>query len=821
MPSRDELIAKAQAKWQREQLVSQAQAKWQAENAAPNGPSENLSATRGAISGVTAGFDDEITGVVGAAGRVAGVKNLGSWKPLDPDSRLEFDGPTLNPEEIVQAYRENRDAIRAEQKQDMATNPKATLAGNVAGSFISPAAKLKAAGAGMKPLMKTAAMQGAAFSAGTSDADLTSGEVGELAKDVATGTALSAAVPPALKLGGYVAGKGADLAKWAGKKSFSATFGIRGDAVSKYLANPERINSAKTVEEIKGAIDETVGRLSDAVDNGRATETEAKEALRSLHEQVTRGLSDAKGDARDALRAAQASLESARERVLAPLKAKTAPTQFASDASEMVGALKDRVRGKSGAALETLKDSGQTVGLRPIYDHIDDSIARLRAENTDEALSVVDKLEKYRARLQNDYSLTASADEAKRLIQGIDKITEYSPMLGSFDKAKNLAFKGVRARLDDSLKENVPAYRSQMAELAPEAKLLDEANAAFGSPEVAVGKLGRLNTPRGEFDRATLAQLELAVGKPGMITREADEFAKAQRILKNPQALRQIEQSLPEYQMLRRAQADVARRNPRWTRQQVEQATTKQRRTLAEAVGRRIFAQNRYAPFRGLAPGSTESRIRSVMRPRGSVESRKMLERLGKETGQDFVQMAEDRAVLESFDKGAGQGAANTLFWGILGLATGGIPGALGGAAFGRQVIDAYGPKVGKALLDGVVKIRKNPSVQTIRKMTELPPNIRAELEREFRVYVSMRNAGEGGVASKVASGGDGADRAPSGRDRWARDGLEKLGISGDRAARLLRNQKMRDLVEEASSLTPGSKRFRAIKEQIEKGGAK
>ena len=40
--------------------------------------------------------DDEITGAVGAAGRLAGIKNLGAWKPLDPNSHLEYASAPLS-----------------------------------------------------------------------------------------------------------------------------------------------------------------------------------------------------------------------------------------------------------------------------------------------------------------------------------------------------------------------------------------------------------------------------------------------------------------------------------------------------------------------------------------------------------------------------------------------------------------------------------------------------------------------------------------------------------------------------------------------------
>jgi hypothetical protein len=785
------------------------------------GPSEGDSALRGAISGATAGFDDEITGGLGAVGRVFGIKNLGSAKPFDPNSHYEMASEPLSIDEIVKAYRENRDAVRDEQRADMSANPKSTIAGNLVGSIISPASKIGfGSGSRLANAVKTGAAQGAVFGAGTSDSDLTKGEVGKFALDTALGAGTGAAVPVALKGLGKAAGAAADAGKWAGKKAFSSAFGVAESNVDKYLANPERINNAKSFNEIKELVDESVGKLRDAVEQGKVTEAQAKTSLQSLQDQVTRGLSDKKIDAKDALRAAETMFGDAKEKALLPLRSKAAPTDRAADVAAMAGDLKSKVIEESGQALSTLKP-GQRVDLSGVYNSIDDSLDRLKSAGTDQADAVAAKLQAYKTRLMSQNWAKIDAPDAKKLIQGLDEITTYSPMQGSFDQASNKVFKGVRGALDSSLKEGSPEYRAAMEPVAQKANLLNDANSAFGAPEVAVGKLAKLNTPRGEFDRATLAQLEEAVGKPGFITKDADAYAQAQRILKDPEAVRKIEQSLPEYQNLRQAMADVAKRNPKWTRAQVEQATADQRRALAEATGKRIFAEKQLAPFKSITEANSEGRLNSLMRgeDRG-INNREIIENLGKKSGKDFIQMADDLSVKNSFEKGATNGSRNTLFYSILGGAFGGIPGAVGGATFGSQVIDRYGPKVGKAILDGVIKIKNNPTVQTIRSLS-LPPEVKSELEREFNVYMITKNAGESGP-SKVAETTNDNGRSPSqlrGESLWAQKGLAKLGIEDEAmATQLLNSKDGKRLLIEASDLSPGSKRLKTIKDQLSKG---
>lgn len=788
----------------------------------PKGPSESESGLRGGISGMVAGFDDEITGGLGAVGRVFGVKNLGSAKPFDPNSHYEMAHDPLSVDEIVKAYRENRDAARDEQKLDYETNPKSYIAGNIAGSIISPASKI-ALGGGSKlaQAVKTGAAQGAVFGAGTSDSDLTKGEVGKFTGDTMMGAGIGGAIPVALKGAGYVGGKALDASKVLGKKTFSSIVSIPEQNIDKYLANPERINGAKSVAEIKEIVDESVSKLRDAVDSGKLSELEAKDTVKGIKEQVTRGLSDKKVDAKDALRTSESLFKDAKERALTPLKEKLAPTDRAVDVASMVGELKQKVTDQSRQAMDTLK-SGEKVDLSKVYNNIYDTVDRLKSAGTDEADSIAAKLNDYRIRLQSKNWANIDALEAKKLIQGLDEITTYSPMAGSFDQAKNKAFKGVRSALDQSLKEGSPEYLAAMQPVSKNAQLLEQSNALFGSPEVAVGRLGRLNTARGQFDRATLGELEQAVGKVGYVTKDADVYAQAQRILKDPKAVQKIEQSLPEYQTLRQSMADVARRNPKWTRTQIEQATAKQRQALAEATSKRVFAENSLEPFKALTPATTENKINSLMRGDSKgINNREVFDRLGKKTGNDFGQMTDDLAVKNSFEKSVINGSRNTVLGAVVGYAFGGIYGAGAGAAIGRTVLDNYGPKTGKIVLDGIIKLRKNPSIQTIRSLS-IPESLKQELEREFKVFMISKNGVENRGMGRVAENDGKANRSPSdlrGEDKWAASGLMKLGIEDQSMSdQLLNSKEGKRLLIEASDLPANSKRLEAIKLKLSQG---
>lgn len=145
-------------------------------------------AGRGALQGATFGFGDEaIGGVTGALDALSG------------------------PETFGDAYRRNRDESRASNALSKEAHPYAYGAGQVGGGLAGALATGgTGAGAGLLGRLGIGAALGAANGLGSSEADLTKGEVGQAAKDTALGGAvgvgtqgllegLGNAVGPALK----------------------------------------------------------------------------------------------------------------------------------------------------------------------------------------------------------------------------------------------------------------------------------------------------------------------------------------------------------------------------------------------------------------------------------------------------------------------------------------------------------------------------------------------------------------------------------------------------------------------------------------------
>ena len=831
MPTREELIAKAQEKFQRQSLIDRATQKYQSEQSQEAaGPSPMESGLRGFAGGAVAGFDDEIGGLVGSAGRLVGIENLGSFKPFDPDSKLEYSDDDLSWDQVKESYRENRDTLRDEQKVDFKVNPGSTITGNIIGSVASPLGKIRAAkistdaGKIAKTVnaAKTGAMQGGMYGAGMSDADLTKGEYGEFGKDTIVGAGLGGAVPIGVRAGWEGAKLGGRVTKSVGKKMFTSVFGVSEKNASKYLKNAERIKLAPELAVIKSEVDEAVLAIKSRLDDGKISVKDAKEAIKELKQGIRNQLGDAKFEAREALRQTDELFKQSAAKVIQPLKDTKAPTHLANQVVNTVDDLKQGVIKGSKAAKEKLATS-KKVGLKPVYDKIDDSIKKLRQGGTKEADSIADDLQAYKDRLIKESGNEIDASLAKVKLQAIDDITIYNPTAGSFDKAKSAAYKGVRKSLDNTLKKQVPEYGKAMVPVAEKSKLLEKASKAYGDEGKAIGKLGQVAGPKGKIERETLSALENQTGQPGAFTRPIDKYTRAQQILKNPKKVDEITRALPEYKDYRQAMARLAKQSrPEWTREQFARrlANSKEARALQKAERKLSEADRAYKPISKLTPQSSESKLKSFLTPQGApIETVKAMKALEKITGKNYTQLLDDRVVLDSFSKAHTHRSRNVFLFGAIGSIMGGIPGGLSGATFGAAVMDKYGPKIGKSILDGIYKVKSNPKIEVIRSLS-VPPAVKKELEREFRVYMVVANAADDNL-SKVADNPKKSDRTPNskGEAKWARDGVKKLGIQDKALAeKLLQSKEGKRLLIEASSLKPGSKRMKKIQEKIKKG---
>ena len=205
-----------------------------------------------AAQGLTFDFADEIAGIIG-----------GTWDYLTSDEKKT----------LAEEYREDRDAFRKRAELAFEQNPATYIASDIAGGVI-PAlltggatavasvgkgvAKGAAKGAlksGVKQAVKTGAKTGAAVGLGASKADLTKGELGEAAKDVAIGTGLGAGLGVALPVaaegikrtakGTGEAAKGlAKMIPDADIAEAGFTFGKQGKAITEEAVDQDMFDTA-------------------------------------------------------------------------------------------------------------------------------------------------------------------------------------------------------------------------------------------------------------------------------------------------------------------------------------------------------------------------------------------------------------------------------------------------------------------------------------------------------------------------------------------------------------------------------------------------
>lgn len=162
----------------------------------------------GVGEGVSFGFGDEIAGALGG---------LASYLPGEEGSMAD----RMRGRPLADRYRAVRDMTRATSAQAKQENPRTFLGGELVGAAAPAVATLgtasapAAAGLGARLLAGAGrgALQGAAFGLGSSDADLTRGDVGGAALDTGIGAVLGGGLG--------AAGTGAGAAAKAGLKAYA------------------------------------------------------------------------------------------------------------------------------------------------------------------------------------------------------------------------------------------------------------------------------------------------------------------------------------------------------------------------------------------------------------------------------------------------------------------------------------------------------------------------------------------------------------------------------------------------------------------------
>lgn len=210
-------------------------------------------------------------------------------------------------------------------------------------------------------------------------------------------------------------------------------------------------------------------------------------------------------------------------------------------------------------------------------------------------------------------------------------------------------------------------------------------------------------------------------------------------------------------------------------------------------------------------------------------------------SGVPATQRAQDLAAAKTFASPSltpadwtGKSAARVLVSGGVGSAIAGPVGAAIGAAAASPMTVKLGvnaARVAERIASRVPSfakmIRENPvAAQTvvqlmsrhIRSQNEKAPEITPEVREFFQENPKLlQDIQDPKTRDQLKQ-----QVEPKGEDRWARSGLEKLGIQDAQlTARLMQSKEGKRLLIEASDLPEGSRALERIKEQIQKGWGK
>jgi hypothetical protein len=283
----------------------------------PKTSQESAALLHGA-QGASFGTSDELTGVAAAildnpwARKLR--EKLGIWSPGEIPVATTREGKPIarptddRPKSALEAYRAGRDSAREDLDQTRQDWGKTALVSEFATAILNPV-KVPIKGDGILKTGLRAGLEGAAYAAGSSQADLTKGEAGRFLVDTGLGFAAGGTVGTAAAAGGKLVRKGAEavvenlerrvlnelaeggpksvtqkvrdkLAK-AGRAILGEVIeGPDGDTVRKAMQQPKAETGRKILKPI---IDEVGGKLDEGYEALRAAGKDIKPAAAAAY----------------------------------------------------------------------------------------------------------------------------------------------------------------------------------------------------------------------------------------------------------------------------------------------------------------------------------------------------------------------------------------------------------------------------------------------------------------------------------------------------------------------------------------------------------
>lgn len=760
MNSKSKLIKEAEDKWNREQLIKEAEAKWLQDNSSDNLGEQVETGARSLAEGFTLGASEPL---------ISGATALGQSVMAAQSPDVDF-----STELLKQKYEEDVARRRALEEK----YPMSAAAGEIAGAFV-PGPGLVAKGVGLvgkgaKALIPALKGVEAAAEAGgvlggaakiakggakaATDVALSEGtkraieiptgfiqpqdELTPMGENLETAAAMGAGMS-AIPVVGKAAGAGL---KAAGAKAANVLTGVTRKEIETYLDVAPKFKNASNIDDVREEINKIQTDLSSVLSDARLSKQEAqrvRDIAKQELDKAAKALRDnqaiKKADIKDAFNQAKNDLDQAFKIKYEPIKNVKAPTRLADEVLDAQEELKRKVSQGSSQAFDLLKKSNASVPSKDIVSRIKEIQDSLLVEG-----KLIDQPSKAAFQRLEDLKSDISGikgnikpESAKRIVQSIDKETVYNPAVGAFDETKNNALKQVRRFIDQNLKTKSPEYAAKMDEVASDLDLLDQAVKSAGTREKAIGRLSNIESERNADVRELLKKVGSATGRN--LSAPIDEYMSAVS-KQTPEFQESLKKSLPEYSQYRRAEMQqLAAQRPEFNKmafQSFERSPVARQAAGAEKLLESASEQvQRQQNVLNLARASFNPRNKEI------APFISQLTQLGED---DLAQTINYLRASMPFERTNKQGSANTLFWGIMGMMSGGgLAGAGVGAAIGKY-LDTYGPKTVKQILNGVISIQGMPTIRKIDKfMSDIPPQAREELKQDLIRAVGM-NQDEG-----------------------------------------------------------------------------
>lgn len=484
------------------------------------------------------------------------------------------------------------------------------------------------------------------------------------------------------------------------KKLLSTYGGVSEKSIDDYLVNHEAIQSAPEFAEIYTRALDHIGSINDQVEAKALSAAQAKESFQEFAQGI-----------KDEFR--QKGYEASMANTLSKQALKDAQTKLAYDVQQRaldagpsiagaVESLRKGVTDQSQGAYELLAESPKGITLKPFLDKSMGVADAIESEGTLEAKAQATKIRNYVQNVWDQFpgQLEISGIEAKKLIQGLDKVSTYDWNATAFDKNLSRGYKQLRHTLDDTLKSTIPEYRKAMEPLAKDVNLLKSLD-RYGTEEDAIKAIKGIKNPdRFKTEIPLLKELEKKTGAKFLneISPYADNEMRAK-----------LMKALPQYGEAERAASRLEELKNPASRRSMEEAIHSSEAGVAHRMSQEELsvALAEKNKIKGLTPATLEGKLNTVKSGK-NIEAARVLSELPGMNGKTIPEVLDLLRMKEAFEKNATRGSKHVNLYAstigsLAGLLTGGVHGAIGGAGLGAglgSLVDSGGPKAVKKILD-------------------------------------------------------------------------------------------------------------------------